>query len=120
MANRSPVDFREVAAALHGAVIGAHHLDLSAGRLEFSVKTTKDDAQSVTLIFAGITILNYRGGGTGASAAEIAVIGLERLGSGEPWRLYVEMRNAAELELTCRDIHFGDIQVAGVGRSYRR
>jgi hypothetical protein len=107
------MDFREVTAVLHGSILQSHSIDLANSRVELAPK----DAPSVR--FESLTILKWSGTGSPTSAMRVAVVGLERLGAGEPWRLYLKSENTGELELTCARVLCEGAEVTGIGRSYR-
>jgi len=127
------VDFRDVSAALHRAALEQYTIDLAAHRFELTaINTHAGRNERVSLIFEGVIAFEWHSKPANAGAAgdsgslsassvpiEPSVVGLERLGSTEPWRLYMSLSGGSELELTCTRILSGEVEVTGVGRSYR-
>ena len=110
------MDFREVAAALHGAQLNEHRIDLQARRAELILPGTP---RPRTIAFKGILALKWSSTSATPAVLTPATVGLEKLGPGEPWRLYIRTPDGAELELSCREVSFDGAAVTGVGRSYR-
>jgi len=107
------MDYREVTAVLHGSTLKSHSIDLANGRVELA----PDGLPSI--VFETVTILKWSGSASAATGMRVSVIGLERLGSGEPWGLYLKGENSGERELTCARVICDGAEVTGVGRSYR-
>jgi hypothetical protein len=114
------MDFREVTAALQGAILQSHSVDLALGRVELVPSPAEGpSAPALPVVFENVTLLKWDGLPGRVMAIRVFSIGLERLGAGEPWRLYLHCENAGELELTCERVVCGGSEVTGVGRSYR-
>lgn len=114
------MDFREVTAALLGAVLESHSIDLAAGRVELvPVERGHSAAGRRTVAFESVSAFKWTATTPRGRELFVSIIGLERLGPEEPWRLYLRSENGGELELTCARVSFGGAEVAGVGRSYR-
>lgn len=113
------IGFREIADALHRAHLNRYHIDLASGRFELTASTPEGGKPPLTIVFEGVTAFRWRSESTLASLLQVEVVGLERLGPGEPWRLYLSPRKGSELELTCGAILRDGIEVTGVGRIFR-
>ena len=114
----SNMDFREVAKVLQGSRIAAHSIDLTGNRVEVVTSPKAMGAPAHSVCFEGVTALKWSGASPGSSLMILSVVGLEKLGVGEPWRLYISTAQGAELELTCRAAMCDGAEVTGVGRSY--
>lgn len=110
------MDFREVAAALQGANISEHRIDLRSNCVELVVPASP---LARTVVFESLLSLKWSNTSAGTTVFTLSTIGLEKLGPGEPWRLYIRTSDGAELELSCRDVSCDGTAVTGVGRSYR-
>lgn len=106
------MEFREVAAALQGATLETHSMDLGRSQVQLAVP-------SHTVIFDGIISMKWVSSQAGPAVLTLSTVGLERLGPGEPWRLYIRTPDGTELELSCRAVSCDGEEVTGVGRSYR-
>ena len=105
---------------LHGSVLESHSIDLTRSRVELAPSAPA--AGSVvrrTVVFEEVSLLKWTGTSFGSAALRVSVIGLERLGPGEPWRVYLRNGDFGELELTCARVMCGGDEVTGIGRSYR-
>ena len=111
------MDFRDVTALLLGAEVEVESLKLAAGSVRMSVRSEGNEA--TTISFDGVTKMTWKAPGPRAESQTVAVTGLEKLGTGEVWRLYVQATSGAELELSCRAIDCEGREVTGLGRSYR-
>jgi hypothetical protein len=110
------MDFREVAAALYAASIGEHTIDLRSSCVRLVVP-----AGHLTriVVFENLISLKWSNASALPTVLTLATVGLERLGAGEPWRLYIRTSEGAELELSCGAIFTDGVEVTGIGRSYR-
>lgn len=112
------MDFRDVVATLHGSVIEKHTIDFARKRVEL-MPSSEGTSNSQPISFENVALLKWSGSGSSSATIRIAVIGLEKLGQGEPWRLYLKTADGAELELTCGRVTSGGEEITGIGRSYR-
>lgn len=115
------MDFREVAAALHGADVETHSIDLAgiSVRLVTAADSRRERAVR-TVVFDRVTSLKWSSSAERASSViTLSTVGLERLGADEPWRLYIRTPDGAELELSALSVSCDGEEVTGVGRSYR-
>ena len=110
------MDFREVAAALQGASVSAHRIDLRSNSVELVVPA---GPATHTVVFENLLALKWSNTPATPTVLTLSTVGLEKLGPGEPWRLYIRTSDGAELELSCRDVSCDGTAVTGVGRSYR-
>lgn len=113
------MDFREVTETLQGAQLETHSALLAQNVVELSVRRDGDAGGSVRSVrFAAVISYRWTAGASG-SPVTFSIVGLERLGENEPWRLYVRTEGASELELSCGNVSCDGDAVTGVGRSYR-
>ncbi len=110
------MDFREVAAALQGASVSEHRIDLRSNCVELVVPATP---RARSVVFASLLSLKWSNTSGIPTVLTLSTVGLEKLGAGEPWRLYIRTSDGAELELSCREVSCDGAAVTGVGRSYR-
>lgn len=110
------MDFREVAAALQGASIREHRIDLRSNCAELVIPSAPEPRR---IVFENLLALKWNNTSAVPSVLTLSTVGLEKLGPGEPWRLYIRTSEGAELELSCRDVSCDGTAVTGVGRSYR-
>src|SRR5438552_18578685 len=94
------MDFRDVVAALHGSAIERHTIDFTQNRVEI-IPSREEEGESAAIAFENVVLLKWSGVGSTSAKIRISVIGLEKLGPEEPWRLYLKTADAVELELTC-------------------
>lgn len=114
------MDFREVAAALQGADVETHSIELGGGRVRLvTAARSRRERAACTVVFDRVTSLKWVGTSERASVLTLSTVGLERLGPGEPWRLYVRTLEGAELELSANAVSCDGEEVTGIGRSYR-
>jgi hypothetical protein len=109
--------YRDLCAALYRATLVEHHLDLVSGRFVFLARTRTQEVLRVGM--DGIT--SFRWSATTARPGEgfqLSIVGLERLGPVEPWRLYVSSGPATELEVTSFRMTCDGEALAGTGRRY--
>jgi hypothetical protein len=115
--------FRDVAAGLHRATLHGHNFDLAASRFELNTTAPgESDGPSMKLVFDDVTNLRWirnPENDPDGSPTILAIVGLERLAPGEPWRLYLRPSSGGELELACVRVTCDGIQVTGIGRAYR-
>ncbi|MDQ6719005.1 MAG: hypothetical protein M3Z17_11760 [Gemmatimonadota bacterium] len=110
------MDFRDVAAALQGASISEHRIDLKLNSVELVVPASP---RALAIVFEDLLSLKWSNTSATPTVLTLSTVGLEKLGPGEPWRLYIRTSDGAELELSCRDVSCDGAAVTGVGRSYR-
>jgi hypothetical protein len=117
------VDFRDVSAALHHAVFEEHRIDLATNRFELTAASSHTEpGKRISLIFEGVTAFRWHSKPASSASIDPSIVGLERLGAAEPWRLYLSLPGGGEIELTCARILSGGTdgaEVTGIGRSYR-
>ncbi len=109
------MDFREVASALQGARLDAHSLSLDQNAVALSVT---GGAASHSVVFSAVTGYKWTPASP-ASDITLSVVGLERLGETEPWRLYIRTDGGTEVELSCGSVRCDGVAVTGIGRAYR-
>jgi hypothetical protein len=112
------MDFRDIVAALHGSTFERHTIDLAQNRVEI-IPSREAEGESAPIAFENVVLLKWSGAESTSAKIRIGVIGLEKLGQGEPWRLYLKTFDGAEIELTCGRVTSGGEEVTGIGRSYR-
>jgi hypothetical protein len=112
------MDFRDITDRLVGATIDSHSVDLANGIVELASPSISGGAPQ-QVKFEGVAILKWTSSTNPCGRLSISVIGLEKLGPGEPWRLYIRTSDGGELELTCRSVRGDGEEVTGIGRSYR-
>ena len=109
------MEFREAASLLQGASAEAHSIDLGSGFVELVLAKPARH----TLRFEKISHLKWTGPDSRSASLDFSVVGLEKLGPSESWRLYARTPEGAELELTCASVSCDGMEVTGVGRAYR-
>ena len=114
------MEFRDVTALLYGSELASHTIDLSSGRVALLPAGEKTPvALNRSIAFERVRMLKWTGHTDAGAGMRISIVGLERLGAGEPWRLFLQLDGSAELELTCDSVFCRGEEVTGVGRSYR-
>lgn len=110
------MDFREVTALLHGAVVDIREVSLPESLVELRVASASAER---VVVFSEVSTMRCKMTPSSARAGSLNTVGLEKLGAGEVWRLYAQTAEGAELELSCRAIICDGVEVTGIGRSYR-
>jgi len=112
------MDFREITALLHTSLVELEKVLLSARSVELTVSPA-DGGSRRTITFSDVMIMKWNPAPATNSISAVRTVGLEKLGAGEPWRLYAQTSDGSELELTCRAILCDGVEITGIGRSYR-
>jgi hypothetical protein len=112
------MDFRDVVAALHGSTIEKHTIDFARNRVEI-IPSREAHSEPAPISFESVVLLKWSGADPASARIRVGIVGLEKLGPGEPWRLYLKTADGAELELSCARVTSGGEEITGIGRSYR-
>jgi hypothetical protein len=112
-----PVSYRDLCAALYRASLEEHHLDVVSGRFVLLARNRAGEVLRVGM--DGVTSFRWTTSSPRPPGAlELAIVGLERLGPAEPWRLYFNPSPGTELEVTSLRMTCNGEVLSGTGRRY--